>query len=272
MSVSVRSLGSAACFAIGAALSGCNLVLGINEPEEVPSSNVRIYPWDGASAGDAAEAGDAGTAEIGDVSSVDVGDESIGNADGRLDAGPTCSNVPTPDGGVCGGGCASLCPLGRACLKDGDCASGRCYAARCTLATCINGMRDGNESDTDCGGLCATCGAGRACRTTADCTSRICTNGSCQAPPVDASGDVRLAPDASNTVPDAPGPVDADASGSLDVPVSTDGRGPADASDVGDTSSDVATDVIGSVDRADAGGASDACEGGCPLCACSDGG
>jgi hypothetical protein len=215
ISVSVRSLVSLAALAVlGVSLPACNLVLGINEPEELPWSTVRIYPSD-APLADAPLSDGAGDMEAGiadanadatgarDVSAFDARDANVVNADAAVEAGPRCSNVPVPEGTVCGAGCGLLCPLGRACLRNGDCSSGRCYGARCTLLTCTNGMRDGQESDTDCGGLCTACGASRACRLNTDCASRTCTNGSCQAVLADASADTRPTADVGAT-PDAP--------------------------------------------------------------------
>jgi hypothetical protein len=46
--------------------------------------------------------------------------------------------------------------------------------------TCTDGVRNGNESDVDCGGgTCPICAAGRQCRTGADCASAVCTGGLC---------------------------------------------------------------------------------------------
>ena len=242
--------------------TGCNWVLGINEPEEVTSPNVRYYPWDGAT-------DDGGDAADGPVDSFDVAiapdapraDAPPGTPDARPEGGPTCSNVPTPGAASCGFGCAILCPLGRVCLKDSDCSSGRCFGARCTLPTCTNGMKDGQESDVDCGGLCPTCGTGRGCRLNTDCTSRTCTNGLCQPLPVDASADAR------------------------DANVVSDGNVPRDGDVLADTNTLDASGSDSDVDaEADAGPTSDGgrdpdamdgdirCEAGCPLCTCPDGG
>jgi hypothetical protein len=47
--------------------------------------------------------------------------------------------------------------------------------------SCSNGVKDGNETDVDCGGSCAACANGRACLANADCQSARCVNGVCQA-------------------------------------------------------------------------------------------
>ena len=49
--------------------------------------------------------------------------------------------------------------------------------------TCINGVRDGDESDVDCGGSCpAGCGVGQGCGDNSDCASNLCTDGVCREP------------------------------------------------------------------------------------------
>ncbi|MBK7077054.1 MAG: hypothetical protein IPH44_32665 [Myxococcales bacterium] len=50
-------------------------------------------------------------------------------------------------------------------------------------ASCTNGLRDGAETDVDCGGgTCDPCGATRACGAATDCLSMVCTGGTCQTP------------------------------------------------------------------------------------------
>jgi hypothetical protein len=54
-----------------------------------------------------------------------------------------------------------------------------------TAATCDDGVRDGNETDVDCGGPCARCVTDRACRIAEDCESGRCVAGLCPAPACD---------------------------------------------------------------------------------------
>jgi hypothetical protein len=80
----------------------------------------------------------------------------------------------------CGGSC-SPCALYAACAHDGDCAPGTvCNAVLSTCVTprCYDGVRDGNESDVDCGGTCAPCPLGGACAVDQDCASQACDAGS----------------------------------------------------------------------------------------------
>src|SRR5688572_25516402 len=48
--------------------------------------------------------------------------------------------------------------------------------------TCNDGMRNGDESDRDCGGSCGPCGDGQRCGAPGDCGSKVCKNGVCVAP------------------------------------------------------------------------------------------
>jgi DNA-binding beta-propeller fold protein YncE len=51
----------------------------------------------------------------------------------------------------------------------------------CVVDPCTNGVRDGRETDVDCGGaLCSGCAAGRSCVAGTDCSSGTCTGGTCQ--------------------------------------------------------------------------------------------
>ncbi len=46
---------------------------------------------------------------------------------------------------------------------------------------CTDGLRDGNESDVDCGGAsgCERCATGQACTSNGDCASHACQSGTC---------------------------------------------------------------------------------------------
>ena len=52
-----------------------------------------------------------------------------------------------------------------------------------TSFTCSDGLRNGNETDVDCGGSCgSTCGIGKICSSNPDCSSGNCSAGVCAAP------------------------------------------------------------------------------------------
>jgi hypothetical protein len=50
------------------------------------------------------------------------------------------------------------------------------------VCRCLDGAKNGAETDVDCGGgSCVDCGPGQACLVAGDCTSDVCTGGICQA-------------------------------------------------------------------------------------------
>jgi hypothetical protein len=60
-----------------------------------------------------------------------------------------------------------------------------CDDARCALGSPVNRCRDrvknGDETDVDCGGSCQTCAAAKTCSQPTDCQSGACTAGTCGA-------------------------------------------------------------------------------------------
>jgi hypothetical protein len=56
------------------------------------------------------------------------------------------------------------------------CADGRCAAA--PAPTCFDRVRNGDETDVDCGGACEACASGFACSAASDCESSACA-GTC---------------------------------------------------------------------------------------------
>ncbi len=61
------------------------------------------------------------------------------------------------------------------------CAAGRCSAAA-PEDGCRDRVRDGDETDVDCGGSCQPCAGGLACLVPADCQTAACANNVCPAP------------------------------------------------------------------------------------------
>ena len=49
-------------------------------------------------------------------------------------------------------------------------------------ATCSDGVKDGNETDVDCGGSCVACPNGKDCLVNSDCQNASCVSGICQEP------------------------------------------------------------------------------------------
>ncbi len=87
-------------------------------------------------------------------------------------AGTTCDD----DGGtVCDGdGNCVECLSNTHCSGDDVCDTDN---EICVPAPCKNNIKDGDESDVDCGGSCAPCVNGKTCLTYGDCESRHCDSG-----------------------------------------------------------------------------------------------
>jgi hypothetical protein len=86
----------------------------------------------------------------------------------------------------CGGASCPTCADGKSCTAGTDCADGVCSAdggtaGTCAAPSCSDGVKNGNESDKDCGGSCTTKRAGgEACNTGSDCVTGTCdSDGSC---------------------------------------------------------------------------------------------
>ncbi|MBK7586190.1 MAG: hypothetical protein IPI67_39150 [Myxococcales bacterium] len=89
----------------------------------------------------------------------------------------------------CGGSCVAsqnkTCKDGDACTAQADCTSGICIGApkTCAAPTCIDTVKNGAETDLNCGGgSCPKCDDGKQCGVADDCTSSVCTTSTCQAP------------------------------------------------------------------------------------------
>lgn len=93
----------------------------------------------------------------------------------------------------CGGSCATKCALTKACGANSDCGvTAMCSGNVCVLApTCVDGAKNGVESDVDCGGVClATCAAGKMCARDIDCDDgHSCDAGSSTCVPDDSCND-----------------------------------------------------------------------------------
>jgi hypothetical protein len=104
---------------------------------------------------------------------------------------PTCTDGVqngTETGLDCGGATCPACPAGQGCSTSTDCQSLVCVATDaganvCLGATCSDGVKNGTETDVDCGGgTCPACSNGKACQVSSDCQSVDCVSGVCSAP------------------------------------------------------------------------------------------
>ncbi|MDW8251958.1 MAG: lamin tail domain-containing protein, partial [Myxococcales bacterium] len=74
------------------------------------------------------------------------------------------------------------------CIHGSQCPSGVCSGNVCQNPACDDNVKNGSESDVDCGGTCATkCANGKTCNTNADCQSNNCNGGICAPPPAVSS-------------------------------------------------------------------------------------
>lgn len=65
---------------------------------------------------------------------------------------------------------------GLTCNQNQSCTGGQCV----TIPSCSDNLKNGTETDTDCGGVCSNkCAVGNACSVDADCTTGICTANVC---------------------------------------------------------------------------------------------
>ena len=60
------------------------------------------------------------------------------------------------------------------------CANGDCALAK--MVSCENRVRDGDETDVDCGGSCHACPGGERCTRASDCQTKQCNAGVCAQP------------------------------------------------------------------------------------------
>ncbi len=80
----------------------------------------------------------------------------------------------------CGGGACQSCPGSAQCAVGDDCQTDACADGTCAPETCSDGVRDGFESDVDCGDGCGPCPIGELCNEDLDCVTDHCDdNGRC---------------------------------------------------------------------------------------------
>ncbi len=91
--------------------------------------------------------------------------------DSGVVTGPPCGRLTTP------------CGADKACEGPPDCASGLCRDQVCHDIAPADGMKNGDETDVDCGGTKApACADNKGCLVAPDCTSSVCSGGICRAP------------------------------------------------------------------------------------------
>jgi hypothetical protein len=118
---------------------------------------------------------------------------------GTLCNGKGACTVPSCTDGIvdgtetdvdCGGDVCPKCADGKKCNIAMDCADGVCSGTpkTCQAPTCTDGVKNGLETDVDCGGgsymggaPCPRCSLGRTCTAASDCVAQSC-QGTCVCP------------------------------------------------------------------------------------------
>jgi len=100
-----------------------------------------------------------------------------------------CQAVSCDDGVVngdesdvdCGGYYCEKCDANKTCVSNYDCVSAFCdpVTNKCLEPLCDDGIKNGVETDVDCGGECDGCSLGKSCISDTDCQSGNCYNYEC---------------------------------------------------------------------------------------------
>ena len=102
----------------------------------------------------------------------------VGNPNGK-GAGGQCAVGNDCKSGVCNAAkcTAPATDVGHGCAGPNDCESKVCTAGACQAASTTDGVKNGDETDIDCGGATAStprCADTKACGASTDCTSGVC--------------------------------------------------------------------------------------------------
>lgn len=120
--------------------------------------------------------------QVGCVKPDDPCKKAVCSANGVCQAKPKCADGNPCTRDLCANGnCshpADTAKNGCSCGKKG----GACLDGMCVLPpTCNDTVKNGNETDVDCGGDSSPCANGSACRGQDDCASALCVSRVCQA-------------------------------------------------------------------------------------------
>ncbi len=113
----------------------------------------------------------------------DVLDDDNECTDDACDQGdPT--NTPVGQGSACSDGAGVMCNADGECVEcvaASDCGDDACEEGQCVPVSCVDGAKNGDETDVDCGGPdCSPCGDQLGCEGDGDCESGTCTSSVCQ--------------------------------------------------------------------------------------------
>jgi hypothetical protein len=135
------------------------------------------HPEGGGQDSDGAAGTDVGTDAGGDVGTDGCSGAACGGCAGDTDCPSTGSAcvVATCSTHVCA---TKKAALGTACTDNGGVVCDG--IGSCTASHCSDGVKDADETATDCGGAtCPKCAAGSTCAAPTDCTSGDCSGATC---------------------------------------------------------------------------------------------
>jgi hypothetical protein len=96
-----------------------------------------------------------------------------------------CNSVNDAASSSCGG--AKFCNGAGSCVEcvsNAECTGSKICVANACITSCGDNIKNGTETDVDCGGFCqANCANGKMCQANNDCTSNLCGGGLCVAAP-----------------------------------------------------------------------------------------
>lgn len=110
---------------------------------------------------------------------MDVPDALVCNNGQCLNGAPV--QKPLAVGTPCAGG-ATFCNASQTCVVctlNAGCATGTTCYQETGCVSCGDGVKNGDETDVDCGGSCNPCADKLACVLPKDCVSTNCKNGTC---------------------------------------------------------------------------------------------
>ncbi|MDC3961601.1 hypothetical protein KEG38_47725 [Polyangium jinanense] len=164
---------------------GCGQILGLDEYVLVDGTGGSggVTPGCGDGALDPGEKCDDGNDTVGDGCTSCVVDACY---ECTTKEGTPSSCVAKGAGDLCAAGLCDGTGQCVECLVNQHCGvDGYCFENACK--SCDDGLKNGDETDVDCGGThCSPCAQGKTCATMTDCVTAFCVDGVCCAENCDA--------------------------------------------------------------------------------------
>ncbi len=150
------------------ALAACNALWGMGELAFEGAGGATATATTSATAGAGGSLGSGGAG----------GGDTLGSCNGDADCTSSSKcRLPKCADGMCA---FTFATKGQSCSDNGGQV---CDAVgNCVNGSCLDGLKDGGESDVDCGGGCGACANGKSCKLASDCLSGVCSGGGSCAP------------------------------------------------------------------------------------------